>query len=271
MKTEKITAAEVQLLRDNAEKERTRHALTMELIHKIGVSNSTEPLSQTSLMDILTHKRESEIIELLDVYDKKGKKEFIFPEEAQLFIYDDTNKMPAAKEHMIKNHCLCYAVEQRIFIDDKLLFFAEDGQQNREFYPHFSQEGEEFIVKETLANCLKVDHITTELYFLTGYIKNHELSPLAQIALMDFLTPDTYSDRLTEELSDFVIDYIAKYKTLAFTAQLKLIRSGDHALIMYYITNSAEGIQTKEVLDALIKRGDREEITAYFNRYANEE
>jgi len=269
MKQEKMTADEVQVLRENAERERNRHAWAMKLIRDVE-KGIAPPLSRNYQLEIIERKRESEILALLEVYAENQDNRLVLVDDAQKFILDHGDELPNAKEYLLKNFPLCLMVEVGIFRADKPMFM-KDGDEVKEFYPKFSQEGEEFIVKETLANCLKVDHITTELYFLTGYIKNHELSPLAQIALMDFLTPDTYSDRLTEELSNFVIDYIAKYKTLAFTAQLKLIRSGDHALIMYYITNSAEGIQTKEVLDALIKRGDREEITAYFNRYAHED
>ena len=270
MKQEKkMTADEVQLLRERAEKERANHAWAMNLIKDVE-KGTVPPLSKGYQMLIAERQRESELMALLEIYAENLGGRLVLDDEVQEYIFKHADKLPQVKEFLIKNFTLCYAVEMCIFKDDNPLFMKVDDEM-QEYYPKFSPEGEKFIVEETLKKCRALRSVTSEMYFLTGYTKRYELSPAAQNALMDYLYVRTAWDSVSEALERFVIDYIVKYQNLVIPAQLKLIRSGNHKAIMCYIEHSSQGIQAKEVLNELIERGDREEITAYFNRYANED
>ena len=264
-----MTAGEIQLLRQKAENERNRHAQMMHLIHSVEIG-AAPPLSIAYQMEIVSREREDETLALLKVYvEKFGQDTGVFlSDAAQLYIYDDKNKLPQSKKYMLHSMPLCYSVERRIFDDDKPLYYQEtDGV--KEFYPKFSPEGEEHMVEGTMENCNKAKIVTDELYFLRGYTKEHRLSPQGEVALMKFLSSSDRSAVL-DALENFVIEYLAQYKELCPAAQIDMIKSDDHKVIMYYITQSLDGIKDDEVVEALLNRAEREEVTAYFERYAKE-
>lgn len=261
----KITAEEIQLLRQNAENEREKHAQIMRLLHAIEIG-ANPPLSEAQQMEIVGRGREDEVLALIDVYDGKFGHEPSLSDEVQLYIYD---KLPKAKESMLRSMHLCYRVECRIFDDDTPLY-AQEGEVTKEFYPRFSPEGEEYMVKSTLKNCEKQRTITNELYFLQGYTKEYRLTNAGEVALMKFLSSTYDRSPVLDALENFVIGYLAKYKELCAAAQLEMVRSDDHKVIMYYIENALECIKEEKVIDELLNRGEREEVTAYFNRYAVE-
>ncbi len=266
----KMTAEEIQLLREKAENERNRHAQMMHLIHSVEIG-AAPPLSTAYQMEIVTREREDETLALLKLYvEKFGQDTGVFlSDAAQLYIYDDTNKLPKSKEYMLHSMPLCYSVERRIFDDDKPLYYQEtDGV--KEFYPKFSPEGEEHMVEGTMENCNKAKIVTDELYFLRGYTKEHRLSVQGEVALMKFLSSSHDCSSVSDALENFVIEYLAQYKELCLEAQIDMIRSDNHKVIMYYITQSLDGIKDDEVIEALLNRAEREEVTAYFERYAKE-
>jgi len=276
---EKITAEEVQLLRNAAEKERETHAKVMKDIEALNgrmypsSSNYVAKIKMTEKrqMEIVSRKRESEVLALLQAFSKKTGDDPTnnLSDEVQLFIYDAANKLFKAKKYMLKNNILCYAVEKRIFDEDMPLYLDEDGKQDK--YPKFSPEGEVYIAKQTLEKCKSVERISIELIFLNEYTQTYSLSVPGEVALMDFLfvTPD--HNNVIKTLEDFVRKYIVHYEELSPDAQIRLIQSGNHELIMYYITHSKNGFDDGTVAEKLIERGNREEVTAYFKRYGREE
>jgi len=264
-----MTAEEIQLLREKAENERTKHAQTMHVINSFEIG-AAPPLSTTAQMEIVIRQREDEVLALLEVYDKKFQDLGVTLSDAtQLYIYDDAYKLPKSKEFMI--HCMpiCYQVECRIFDDDKPLFYQEaDGV--KEFYPQFSPEGEVYMIEGTIKNCNKARISTDELYFLRGYTKERQLTTVGEVALMKFLSSSFSRSIVQDTLENFVIEYLAKYKELCPEAQIDMIRSNNHKVIMYYITESLDGIKDNKVVNELLNRAEREEVTAYFERYAKE-
>ena len=265
----KMTAEEIQLLRQKAENEREKHAQIMRLLHAISIG-ANPPLSEAQQMEIVKHGREDEILALIDVYDAKFGHEPSLADDVQLFIYDEKNNLPKSKECMIRSMLLCYRVECLIFDDDKPLYYKE-GEITKEFYPRFSPEGEKYMVEKTLQNCEKVRAITEELYFLQGYTKEYRLTETGEVALMKFLSSTYDRSPVLDELESFVIGYLAKYKELCTEAQIEMIRSDDHKVIMYYLKNALDCIKEEKVIAELLNRGEREEVTAYFDRYAVEE
>ena len=262
----KVTAEEIQLLRQNAENEREKHAQIMRLLHAIEIG-ANPPLSEAQQMEIVAHGREDEVLTLIDVYDGKFGHDPSLSDEVQLYIYD---KLPKVKEYMLRSMPICYRVECRVFDDDKPLYY-KDGDITKELYPRFSPEGETYMVESTLRNCEKKRTITNELYFIQGYTKEYRLTEAGEIALMKFLSSTYDRSPVLDGLENFVIDYLAKYKTLCPGAQLEMIRSDDHKVIMYYIKNALECIKDENVINELLNRGEREEVTAYFDRYAVED
>lgn len=261
---EKITSAEVVLLKQNAEKERARHAHLMYLIE-----NDPTSIKEELQMEIVSRKRLSEVMLLLEViadFQEDGKSDNI-TREAQLFIYN-TVQLEKAKEYMINNITLHPDVEKRIFDDDKPIY--SDENEMREKYPKFSVVGERYIIQKTLEKCQIAECIRMEFGFLHEYTRTHAFSPEAEETLMDFLFVKG-NKCVIDTLENFVLNYICRYNKLAPAALIRLIESGNHKLIMYYITHSENIIDDAGVIDALIARGDKEEVTTYFMRYAQED
>ena len=265
---EKITAEEVQLLRTNAEKERKIHAQVLELI-----ATCQKPLTEAQELEILARKRESEVLKLLEVYAKEYASHrfgFVLSVPAQLFIYDSNNNLPKSKDYMLHKTELCSAVEKKIFDDDLQIIINEEGKLDN--YPKFTSEGETYMVEQTLKKAVQSENADESvLIFLHEYTQTHNLSSDADTALMEFLFVQADCKKPKKYLCRFVLDYLARYGILSASAQIRLIQSGNHDLIMYYITRSKKVISNQKVIDELISRGDREEVKAYFKRYEEED
>ena len=268
---EKITAEEVQVLRTKAEKERKLHAQILELIAFARTNPKT--LSEARQLEIVVRKREGEVLKMLEIFAEKQDQKnpvCVLSKPAQLFIYEDKNGLSKAKDYMLHHLSLCTAIERKIFDDDLQMVYLEDGKIDN--YPKFSAEGEVYIVEKTLEKCAKAEErITNELMFLNEYTRDHRLCDKAEVALMEFLFIKRDYDEVVRDLERFVLDYIIRYHGVCQPAQLRLIQSENHDLIMYYITRSEQIIDDKEVIDALIERGNKEEVTAYFERYEQED
>lgn len=252
-----ISAEEIQQLRENAEKERRLHRTIM---HQISTFGSR--LNKAQQLEIVHHRCESEILALL-------KCNGVLAEETQLFIYDDKNNLPKAKDYMLKNTTLNLAIQKKFFDDDLQLFWEEDD--NICYPPHFSPAGEKYMVDQVVAKCEKCTRITTELGFLNIYVRKYKLSPEAERSLMNFLSIQSGLDSTLDKLEHFVMDYIARYRGLADMAILALIASGNHRVIMYYLKYGSIDLMGQEVRNALEKRANRDEVVVYYKRYASEE
>lgn len=264
MERKKLTPEEIQALRVNAEKERAAHA---EVMKNIKATVMSSELQMSTLMSSYKRNRQDEIKTLLETYSDKYKK-YELADEVKLFVYEHGDEFSEIRLFMLTHNHLGFALEKRIF-DDKWAPFKK-LEDNTISYPKFCPEAEVYIVKETMKNCQKADKLSDELDFLTTYNKSHTLSVPAEVALTDFLFVTNGRDSVLDALESFVLDYLGRHQGITEEAQVRLIQSGNHRVIMYYITHSLVPISAPKVLDALMDRADAEEVTAYFNRWAKE-
>lgn len=261
----KLTPEQIQEIRVMAEKKREAHRQVMAHLSLITMSPQ---LQMTTLMSSYKRGREDEILKLLEVHTT-GSRRYELASEVMLFVYTHKDELPEAFSFMLQNNRLIHELETRIFDDKVPPFFTDENGNKR--YPKFSKFAEGYMVKKTLEACEKADKLTDELDFLSEYTKDNPLSDVAQVKLIDYLFVTTGRDSVLDALQRFVLRYLERYKDICYTAQIRLIQSGNHELIMYYITHSIILIFDCEVIVTLIDRADEEEITAYYNRYAREE
>ena len=264
MEQKKLTPEKIQALRVSAEKERDAHA---EVVKNLKAVTMSPTLQMTTLMSSYNRKRKDEVTALLLNYIS-GDKRYELATEVMQFIYDHEEELPEAKRFMLQNNHLTFELEKRIF-DDKLdPFFTDD--EGHVTYPKFSLTAEVYMVKETLKACQKADRLSDELNFLNKYTERYALTDSAELELTDFLFVSTGRDSVLDTLQSFVLGYLVRYQSIAAPAQLRIIQSGNHEVILYYITHSSKLIDDAEVLKALMDRADAEEVTAYYNRWAKE-
>lgn len=266
MNSKKLSPEEIQALRVNAEKERATHASVMTNLSHVILSPT---LQMTTLMSSYERHRIDEIMVLLDTYAIGGKKQYEMATEVMQFIYDHGDELPEVKTYMLQNNHLVYEIEKRIF-DDKLAPFFKD-ENGIITYPKFSPNAEVYMVTETLKACQKANRLTNELNFLNFYISKHELSSLAEVALTEFLFASHGRDSVLDSLQTFILGYLDHYGNVCRAAQLRIIQSGNHDVILYYIRHAQPLINAQEVIDALMERADEEEVVAYYNRWAKED
>jgi len=264
MNQKKLTPEEIQELRLNAEKERATHA---EVMKNIKATVMSPTLQMTTLMSSYNRHRKDEIEAFLKAYTQKDKK-YELSDEVKLFIYEHGEEFSKIRLFMMTHNHLGFALEKRIF-DDKWSPFKklEDGMLS---YPRFCPEAEVYIVKETMKNCLKANKLTNELQFLTTYTNRYALSVPAEIALTDYLFATNGRDSVLDALASVVLGYLVQHQAMTEEALLRIIKSGNHEVIMYYITHSLKLISAPKVLEALMDRADAEEVTAYYDRWARE-
>ena len=260
----KLTPEEIQALRLDAEKERAAHAEVKKNLKAVTMSSQ---LQMSTLLSSYQRGRKDEILALLQTH-ATGNRQYELSSEVMLFIYEHGKELPEAKEYMLQNNHLVYEVEKRIF-DDKLPPFITT-RKGDVLYPKFCLNAEVYMVEQTLQACQKANKLSNELKFLTDYTAQHPLSTAAEFALTNFLFVNTGRDSVIDALRAFVLGYLVQYQHIADDALLRIIKSGAHEIILYYITHSTKIIETPEVINALLERADAEEVTAYYNRWARE-
>lgn len=265
MHNNKLTPEEIQALRENAEKERATHAEVMANIRRVIMSPD---LQMSTIKSSYERNREDEILALLRNHVPSNK-QYELSTEVKLFIYDDSHNLKEAKAFLLQKNLLGYELEKRIF-DDKLQpFYKKDSSQYTQLvYPKFCPNAEVYMVEKTLEACKKADKLNGELDFLLEYIETYPLSPSGETALMDFLYVNTGRDSVLDTLESTVITYMGHHDCITPAAQLRIIQSGNHKVIMHCILHTVHGIQDPEVLDALLERAEPEEVKAYFARWA---
>lgn len=264
MEQRKLSLEEIQALHANAEKERAKHAEIMKNFKAVTLSPQ---LQMTILMSSYERGRKDEIKALLE-FHMSGNRQYELSSEVMMFIYEHGDELSEEKDFMLKNNHLGYEVSKRIF-DDKLPPFITTPQ-GETVYPKFCPYAEVYMVEETLKACQKADKLSDELKFLTDYTHGYVLADVAEVALTNFLFVSSACDDVIKCLRSFVLDYLVCHRHIADDALLRIIKAGDHEIILYYITHSTLIISDSKVLNALKERADAEEITAYYNRWARE-
>ncbi len=268
MKQEKITIAEVKRLKEAAEKEKATHHAIMARIDRIssvqiGFNWFPEGLPAEEQMQIVQRGNQKEIMALLQAYANLCVSSYEVErfecanlcEEAQMYIYRQPIGFDAPRNYMLEHNRLHLAVEKALIDKD---MYASIGQRK------FSPEAEVYLLEEGLRKCREADK-AFPLGSVNAYLEKNSFSDKAQVVLMKYLNLSSGADSVIDYCRARVKMYIDKYKNLCLEAQRKLVESGDSELIMLYILFSREGLQAE---DELLERGNREEIEAYFKRYA---
>lgn len=254
---EKISVEEILQLRKKAEAERQRHH---EIMCKIKYSGCA--ISDELQEEIVHRRREDEILAMLE-------KEPVITKSVQSYIYDEKNGLPQSKDYMLRHTVLDLSIQQKLFDEKVYLYLPEE--ENKCCSVKFSPAGEKYMVEQTLASCEHCNQITTELTFLNIYIQQYQLSSLGDTALMKFLGVYTGRDSTIDTLQRFVINYIAQYEKLSERAEFELVNSGNHRCIMFYIQRAKKLPSNSAFVTALEKRANKEEVTAFYKRYAKED
>lgn len=263
MERKKLTPEEIQVLRADAEKERAAHR---QVISNLSLTTMSSTLQMMTVVSSYERMRESEVLLFLAKFAKVTLR-YELSDAVKMFIYERGDEFPKAKAYMLQHNHLGYLLEKRI-IDDNLSPFYKNAH-DKMVYPKFADSSERYLVERTLNACQRANKLSDELRFLTAYTSDNKLCHCAETSLMDFLTVTTVRDSVIDTLESFVLSYIGCHEDLAPDAQLRMIKSGNHKVIMYYITHSKLGIDNA-VVDALLERADAEEVTAYFKRYAKQ-
>jgi len=261
---EKVTPAEINRLREAAEKERVLHHQIMSRIYKIssvriGKEYLSEGLPPEEQMQIIKRGNQKEIYALLVAYsqlkvcsyDEERFARAQLCEEAQLYIYDKQIGYDAIRNYMLENIRPCLALEK------KMILCQKRGKYR------FSEAAELFLLEQIFSECSK-----DKLDGLKSYIEKNKLHPEAENNLIKLGLFVKGSDRIIDESRKLVAHYIMQYKQLCPKAEQSLIESGDNGLILDYIRFSKDGLKNQTAVDMLLERANRAEVVAYFKRYA---
>lgn len=269
MEREKISPQEIAKLKEAAEKERSIHRKIMEDIKKIssvhiGSDYFPEGLPPSTQMEIISRGNKTELEALLEAYanlrlpsyDKERFERANLCEEAQLAVYRMGMGYDDIRNYFLSRNRLCLAVEKEII---------DKGITNSR---RFSPEGEKYLI----GSVLKITHekdCVDNLSVLEAYINEAKLSEPAEEAFVTgFLAPLNARDIVIDACGNLVKSYIVKYRNLCDAAEVALIAGGTHELIMEYILFSLNGLHSRDAVEKLLRRADREEVTAYYKRYA---
>lgn len=264
-----ITEAEIAALKAQAVEEKNTHEEIMELLHQRRI----ELMKPERQMEIIKRGRTDEINDLLEACHLPREFEDVYcsPQinlsaDAQLCIYRTDNNDFITK--MLRETKLAPEFEKKL-IDEWIESqgiesddFDNYAWENSGLYQKLSAEGEVYLIKKSLERAQKQDK-GKELRRIINYYENYTLSDEAQIALMDCLKIPSGRDSLLDMGRACVVQYIGR--GLCLEAQKLLIAHGDSELILDYIQRSERGLEVEE---DLLKRGNREEIEAYFARYS---
>lgn len=96
------------------------------------------------------------------------------------------------------------------------------------------------------------------------YITNTPLGEEAILELISALSISFGRDSILDGYEKLVM-IAGRFNELSSKAERKLIETGNHRVIMYYIENSKTLLKEDALL---IKRGNEKEVSAYFKRYS---
>ncbi|MCM1323421.1 MAG: hypothetical protein NC218_04605 [Acetobacter sp.] len=265
MKESKISVAEIAQLRQAAVKERE---IRQKIKTEINGLKQGKDISEEVQMQILERGNEEEITPMLDAYAKAGKRVYtnipiVMSIKAQLYIYENWQTGPYHKWYtfMLKEVPYTIRLAVRCIKDEK--FCAE---QKLPSVVH------RYYLKHMLHHPKCYEAIRGKSFFLAffnniiQYFQKYDLCETAEVYLIKkYLNPEPLSDSYIDSCKYVVEKYILCKKQLTLAGEKALIASGHHNLIMMYITIAKEGLKAETELFA---RGNREEVTAYFKRYA---
>ena len=278
---EKITAEEIQQLRENAEKERGLHQKIMHVILALrGIRQPdgtfpSMPLSPEEQMLILRRGREDEVVEMLQAYaETDWEKVGSCCTQAQIYIYEQARKggmtwMKKANLYMLEN-CLLTPQFEKHMIDTvwNIELSQIDSLWSRR---KKTPEAEVYMIMKTLQDIQRQGVILTiETQCISTYVADNQLSPEGEEALMKFINLGQLRKVVKDKLRGIVLQYIKTYP-LSSLGQEALVATQDHNLIMEFIVTSPKSFTSSTAVALLVKRAIRTELVAFFKRYAQED
>ncbi len=261
MEENKISILEIEELRQKAEEERrVRRAIQAE----IELARLGHPITEKSQMTTLLRGQDKEIVSMLEAYKEGNKQQhgFTLCDSAQMYLYQNRYKSDSLRKAwlvLLKNLPLCYQLEVKIV-------------QNASYYPEtkLSAKAECLLLEDRLNDKRCQESISGNSFFdvhfkaIRVYFEKFDLDQTSECYLMrEFLSVKSGREQFIENCRQVVSDYIRQKKRLSLDAERILIASGDHELIMQYIQTAVLRSEA-----ALLERGNREEVTAYFEHYA---
>ncbi len=258
---EKMSMAEIEKMRQRADQERnTRRDIQRAIKHL----REGKMISFDTQLRVLQRGQKPEIEDMLRAYagidsvENLGvsNKVSLMSEEAQLFIYENW-KDSASPYHEFYEFMI-----EDIPYTDKLATRLID---NKEFtgWQKLSPDVECYYLDVMLA---KSDDYKAGFFDkVVRYFENNGLAPKTEsMMIWKYLRVENPNPKYCQACHNVVRKYILSRKKLTEQGEHLLIDSGKHDLIMLYIHIAEEGLKEE---NKLFERGNREEITAYFERY----
>ena len=279
---EKITAEEIQQLRENAERERGLHQKIMHAILALRGIRQPDgtfpsiPLSPEDQMLILRRGREDEVMEMLQAYaETDWEKVGACCTQAQIYIYEQARKggtalMKKANLYMLGN-CLLTSQFEKHMID--AVWNTEQFAQIDSLWSRRKKtpEAEVYMIMKTLQDLQRQGVILTiETQCISTYVADNQLSPEGEEALMKFINLRQLRKVVRDKLRGIVLQYIKTYP-LSSLGQEALIATQDHNFIIDFIAISPKSFTSATAVALLVKRSIRTELVAFFKRYAQED
>ncbi len=267
MEENKISVAEIEELRQTAEAERSARKKVKGNIAmlQLGINISTE-----EQMSILLRGKHDEIHELLKAYageTRTGGGFLDFPTmspEAQLYIYENWKTGP---HHSLSD----YLIKKVPYTDEFAKRLIDDGWHIKD---HKLSESVEMYYLETMLkneDCQKktngYDFCTKHFEGIRKYICEKGLEFEAErYLLMNYLRAKG-KEEYVKACQDVVEEYIKHNPEgmLSPTSERVLLATNNHEMIMLYINTAKNGLREEQ---SLLARANREEVIAYFKRYA---
>ncbi len=269
MNESKISIAEIEELRKKAEVERQ---VRREIAKNISGLQFGIAISAEQQMRIILRRNISEINEMLKAYAGEDRgitrildedKIPLMSPKAQLYIYEHWQKGPY--------HEIWDFLKVNVPYTDELAErLIKDG--NFSAQQHLSEKAERYYLAYKLNDPKCEEAIRGRCFFsyffeeIKEYFGKYGLTPENEVFLIEqYLNPRYHRDAYIDSCLEVVSHYIDCRKSLHIAGEKALIASGNHGLIMKYIKIAEEGMKAEKELFA---RGNREEVTAYFERYA---
>lgn len=268
MNESKISIAEIEELRKKADAERQ---VRREIAKNISGLRFGIAIPAERLMKVIRRGNISEIREMLQAYSGESTsmtricmdKLPLMSPEAQLYIYEHWQKGPYHEIWEFLKDNVPYTDEFAIRLIQNDIFSAQQ---------QLSEKVEKYYLSYKLNHQKCEEAISGRVFFsrffggIKAYFCRYGLTPeneafLIELCLNPRYTRDSYIDSCREVVSH----YIDCRKSLQIAGEKALIASGSHDLIMKYIRIAQNGLKEEE---ELLARGNREEVTAYFERYA---
>lgn len=259
MEESKISEAEIKNLRALAIKEKQTRSRMQEYITSVARNG----LSAEQQMELIKRGKKDEILALLQAYasDKATQK---MSAAAQLYLYEKGEVGDNAEIYQ-------FLLEKVPFSDEFAKRLIEDHR--------FCSPIERFCVLQELSpemQCYFLEYkLTDKAYHRTGlmvfksialYFNKYDFCEKAELYLLEkCLNPEPSRDSFMDSCYKLVREYFTCKKKLSLAGENVLIASGNHELILKYIKIAEQGLKAE---DELLARGNREEVTAYFERYA---